>query len=1033
MAIGLQAPSSSPTVALSEFLERPGSQIGRYRLLSVLGEGGMGIVYLAEQREPVKREVALKVIKPGMDSQRVIARFEAEQQALALMEHPHIARVYDAGLAPSGRPFFVMEYVRGIPITEHCDKYRLQIDERLRLFLHVCAAVQHAHHKGIIHRDLKPSNILVVIQDEEMIPKVIDFGVARAISQPLTERTLYTEQGQLIGTPEYMSPEQADLSNQDIDTRTDIYSLGIVLYELLTGVLPFDPKAFRGGSIDHIRKIICEDDPKTPSTQLARTSMEESTESARRRQTDLRTLRRRLQGDLDWITLKALDKDRIRRYQTAHALAEDIERHLNNEPVSAGRPGTLYRFQKLVRRNKVVLNAAAVVLTVLGVVALLAAGYVHREARIRRAREELLPKIDRLIEGGRDNYVEAYKLATEAQKYLPRDPRLSEWVSKTTIQFSILTEPPGAKVFMREYKTPESQWEYLGVSPIEKKRFPLGFFRWKMEKEGYETTLAAACTFEQTADGTLVPKNLVRSLDKTGTVPPGMVRVPGQDDIGDFLIDRYEVTNRQFKEFVTKGGYQKRQYWRNEFVKDGEPLTWEDAVREFVDATGKPGPATWKAGDIPEGQEDYPVCGVSWHEAAAYGEFVGRSLPTVTHWGIAKSEISDALLTRGFYPLLAKMSNFDGMGPAPVGTHAGMTGYGTYDMAGNVREWCWNETPNGRVVRGGAWNDATYMFLNRSQALPFDRSPKNGFRCVLLLEPEKVPKSCFEPLKPAEYPNFYRLQPVPDPVFQVYREQFSYDKTELADAFEWKKDSSRDWTQEKISFNAAYDNERVIAYLFLPKRGVPPYQTVIYFPGSSSKAQTLSTNLDTHGQVTGSLLPLVKSGRAVLYPVYKGTFERGGGEPQPNMDTYQYTEYFVKVVKDFRRCVDYLQTRRDIHGQKLAYFGFSWGGRYGAIIPAVEERLAASVLRVGGLSEVGRPEVNAINYVGRVRLPTLMLNGRYDLDFPYELTVKPMFDLLGTPPDQKELKLYDADHGLPDEEVVKETLAWLDRYLGPVK
>ncbi len=376
---------AQPTLSAHTFLEQPGARIGRYRLLSILGEGGMGIVYLAEQERPVKRQVALKVIKPGMDSKRVLARFEAEQQALALMEHPHIARVYDAGLAPSGRPYFVMEHVRGIPITEHCDKYKLTIEERLRLFLHVCEAVQHAHQKGIIHRDLKPSNILVVIQDEKMIAKVIDFGVARAISQPLTERTLYTEQGQLIGTPEYMSPEQADLSNQDVDTRTDVYSLGIVLYELLTGVLPFDPKALRDGGIDHIRKVICEDDPKTPSTQLSKTSVEESTESARRRQTDLRTLQRRLRGDLDWITLKALDKDRIRRYQTAHALAEDIERHLNNEPVSAGRPGTLYRFQKLVRRNKGVFAAAAVVVAALVLGAFVSSWQAVRATQAKRA------------------------------------------------------------------------------------------------------------------------------------------------------------------------------------------------------------------------------------------------------------------------------------------------------------------------------------------------------------------------------------------------------------------------------------------------------------------------------------------------------------------------------------------------------------------------------------------------------------------------------------------------------------------------
>ncbi len=373
------------TTAFDSLVERPGAQLGHYKLLSILGEGGMGVVYLAQQERPVKRQVALKVIKPGMDSKRVLARFEAEQQALALMEHPHVARVHDAGLSPSGRPYFVMEYVRGVPITDYCDKHRLTVEERLRLFLHVCAAVQHAHQKGIIHRDLKPSNILITTEDDQPSPKVIDFGVARAVSQPLTERTLHTEQGQLVGTPEYMSPEQADPASRDIDTRTDVYSLGIVLYELVAGILPFDPHMLREHGVEGARNVICEQDPQTPSTRLSRTSIEESTKSAQQRKMNVRQLQRILRGDLDWITLKAMEKDRTRRYASVGELAADILRHLNHEPVTASRPSPAYKACKFIRRNRALVSGVAAVLTVLlaGVIVSLAFA-----VRAQRARNE---------------------------------------------------------------------------------------------------------------------------------------------------------------------------------------------------------------------------------------------------------------------------------------------------------------------------------------------------------------------------------------------------------------------------------------------------------------------------------------------------------------------------------------------------------------------------------------------------------------------------------------------------------------------
>jgi len=372
-----------------------GSRIGCYKLLSVLGEGGFGMVYLAEQQHPIKRLVALKVIKPGMDTKQVIARFETERQALAMLEHPHIARVFDAGATEAGRPYFAMEYVKGIPITEYCDKYKLGTQERLRLFIPLCQAIQHAHHKGIIHRDIKPSNALVMLHDEKPIPKIIDFGVAKALNQRLTERTLVTEQGQFIGTPEYMSPEQAELTGLDVDTRTDIYSLGVLLYELLTGCTPFDAQDLRSKGYAEMQRIIREQDPVKPSTKLT-TLGGRLGDIAKHRSATADQLRKSVRGDLDWIVMKTLEKDRGRRYGTAQALAEDIERHLNHQPVSAGSPGILYRSRKFVRRHRTQAVVGCFLLAVVILSAAIIGQYQQARKRLQAVQKQFEGKQEAL-------------------------------------------------------------------------------------------------------------------------------------------------------------------------------------------------------------------------------------------------------------------------------------------------------------------------------------------------------------------------------------------------------------------------------------------------------------------------------------------------------------------------------------------------------------------------------------------------------------------------------------------------------------
>jgi hypothetical protein len=694
-------------------------------------------------------------------------------------------------------------------------------------------------------------------------------------------------------------------------------------------------------------------------------------------------------------------------------------------------------FLRRIRRPRVAIPALTVILAI----AFIAVWFFSRQAKIRWAREEAIPEIERIIEVNWRDFTQAYRLAEEAEEYIPNDPKLAELFSKCSMNINIRTEPPGADIYIKKYDSPDLEWEYLGVSPLENIRLPVGIFRWRMEKDGYATVVAASSTFtfDTRIENLLFPYDIVRVLEKEGSIPEGMVRITGGKtplgELDDFYIDRYEVTNKQYKEFIDSGGYRNKEYWNNEFIKDGRILTWEEAMAEFVDQTGRPGPATWQAGDYPDGQDDYPVSGVSWYEASAYAEFVGKTLPTAYHIAVASGWLTPIMKwpQLGGLAVFAPFSNFQGKGPVAVGSLPGITSYGAYDMAGNVREWCFNEIQQGRVITGGAWDENPYKFGEWSQASSFDRSFRNGFRCTLYPDPEKIPESVFAEYTIRETRDFYKEKPVPDSVFQVYKEQFSYDKTALNERVESRDESSEGWILERITFDAAYGRERIIANLFLPKNTEPPYQTVIYFPGSVSQFQKSSEGLENYYEFPVFLSFIVKNGRAILYPVYKGTFERADAWLQTEDDSHQDTEYRIQQVKDFKRCIDYLETRQDIDSNKLAYYGMSWGGVFGAVITAVEERLEASILLGGALGDSGRPEVHPFNYVTRVKIPTLMLNGRYDFINPYEISIKPMFDLLGTPDEHKELKLYVTDHIPPRNEIIKEILAWLDRYLAPVK
>jgi serine/threonine protein kinase/cephalosporin-C deacetylase-like acetyl esterase len=1023
------SPDQEATVTLAQGTEWSttfGGAFAHYQMLEPIGKGGMGEVFRARDSR-LGRAVAIKFLPESLQQDKTARkRFSREARSAAALDHPFICKIYEAGCF-EGRDYIVMEYVEGTTLQAKLAQGILPHAEALRLAVELAEALEKAHKKGIIHRDLKPSNIMLTAEGHI---KIMDFGLARLAQQKAPSDSLaeiesqLTEPGAILGTVPYMSPEQ--VNGKELDGRSDIFSFGVVLYEMLSGHHPFAAE-----SVAATISAILTRDP----SPLARYSQETPDE-------------------LQQIVSKTLNKNRGERYQSTTDLLMDLNTlrprleyqgdfarsHPSDTGITEQSAFDRRRFLRRIRKPRVAVPAVGMLLLlILGSV-----WFFNRQTKVSWAREVALPEIERLIDTNWRDFTDAYNLAEEAEKYIPNDPRLAAAFSKSSLNININTEPAGASIYMKEYRSPESEWKYLGISPIENIRLPIGIFRWKMEKEGYETVLASASTWniEVGKKDLLIPNDLVRVLDVKGSIPPGMVRVRGaQTPLGrldDFFIDRYEVTNKQFKAFIDSGGYSDRRYWKPEFIKAGRVLMWEEAMAEFVDQTGRPGPATWQAGDYPDGQGDHPVSGISWYEAAAYAAFVGKSLPTGQHWGLARGEYTSLIRWPhlGGFAVFAPFSNFEGKGPVVAGSLPGITSYGACDMAGNVREWCWNETAAGRLMRGGAWNDNPYRFTELAGAPAFDRSIQNGFRCALYANPEKIPESAFAMTTFGETRDFYKENPVSDDIFQVYQEQFSYDKTDPAARLESRDESSADWIHERITYDAAYGNERIIAHLFLPKKISPPYQTVIYVPGSASLFQPSSEGMESYYEFPVFLSFLVKNGRAVLYPVYKGTFERRDDALIPiylGDSSHLYRDYLIQVVKDFRRSIDYLETRQDIDRTKLAYYGMSWGGMLGAIIPAVEKRLQTTIILGGGLTGRGRPEANQTNYITRVKMPTLMLSGKYDTVKPYETTVKPMFDLLGTPNEHKELKLYETDHIPPMNDFIKEILAWLDRYLGSVK
>ena len=947
----------------------------RYQILEKLGEGGMGVLYRAHDTR-LSRTVALKLLRPEtLDAPERRERFVREARAASALNHPNIVTVYDIDQAADGSDRIAMEFVDGRSLERRLAEGPLSVDEALSQLREIAGALAAAHAAGIVHRDVKPANVMLTRSGQV---KVLDFGLAKLTTRAgalgletadTLSKDLSTRSGVVLGTPAYMSPEQA--RGEPVGPRSDVFSFGALAYEMLAGQRPF-----QGESVAALLSSILRDDPPALATRRAD-----------------------IPANLAAVVSRCLARDPSARYASGEELLQAL-RACEAARVGAGRkPKHLW----LIAASVVALAALA-----------FAGRAALRASRERQARLETIPEIERLVQSNR--LYAAFQLARQAAPMLSGDPAFDRLWREVSEFADIRTRPEGAEVAIKPYLEPDAAWWTLGRAPLQQQRVPFSYARWRVSRPGYETW-----------EGAFLPSMAPEFvLSPEGSVPAGMVRIPGggfryqstqRVRLDDFWLDRYEVTNRAFKEFVDAGGYRERRFWKEPFVREGRVLSWDAGMALLRDATGRPGPAGWELGSYPEGQEDYPVAGVSWYEAAAYAEFKGKSLPSFYHWFRA-AEL-------GIFSDILLLSNFGGQGPAPAGRHQGIGPYGTYDQAGNVREWASNlGRDERRFTLGGSWNDPTYLYNGPDLTRPWDRLPTIGFRCALYPKPPAA-----ETLAPIAYlaftRDYTREKPVSDAVFSAYRSLYAYDHTPLEARVEKTDDSSPYWRKETVSFAAGYGNERVLALLYLPKPAKPKHQVVVYFPPSSAM---VIRSIESASELEFSFM--IKSGRAVLFPIYKGTFERRIPEAQSGPNVERDTT--IQWSKDLGRALDYLETRSDVFADRVGYYGLSMGAYAGLLIAPFEPRLAAVVLVSGGLRTSEEPgETDPLNFAPRVTAPVLLIAGRDDFRNPLELSQKPLMRLLGSK--QKRHHVFEGGHVPPhQQELMREALEWFDKYLGPV-
>jgi dienelactone hydrolase len=989
---------------MTELLDRLRSVLGdRYVISREIGRGGMAAVFLGDDRKH-DRQVAVKVLHPELGAAIGVDRFLREINIAAHLRHPHIVPLLDSGEA-DGLLYYVMPYVEGESLRQRLTVHgALEISEAVRYWRDVVDAIAYAHRHGILHRDIKPENVLLA----DRHASVVDFGIGKALRQIGKNDTL-TGFGMAIGTPAYMAPEQA-VASDEIDHRADIYALGVLAYEMLTGRVPFASS--------------------TPTQMVTKLSAPAP---------DAREYRPEVSAEVARLIKRCLEPEPEKRWQNADELLEAVESLAT--PVTGTAAAAWSRVTYSRRQRNVVIAAV-----VLMAAALTAFTWVSMSrARERRwAQETGVPELKRLA----DAFVNdsAFEIASRVRAALPDDRGLDSLWQRVSTTANLHTAPEGARVYWTSYRGDTANWHALGETPLENVAVPQprGFaaLLLKYEKPGYVTALRPLGVELRANTPAVLDRETARNVEAV-RVRGGIIAIPNATRLSgdslrlpDFLIDRFEVTNKQFKQFVAGGGYRRKELWEYPMRTSKGELSWDDAISRFVDKTGRPGPATWEGGDIPPGKENYPVNGISWYEAQAFAKFAGKSLPTIYHWRrAAQSSASSWMLPR---------SNIEGSGLAPVGAFKAITPYGVYDMAGNVREWCANADGVKRYILGGGWSENAYVFSDALTADALDRSAINGVRLMQRFPVTATSRAtdeadAFARPAPRGFRDYAAEKPVSDAELRSFLPMFDYDRSPL-NAFVEKSDSSDSrWIKQTIVFDAAYAQERMRAYLFLPRSVRAPFQTIVFFPGASI------VDARSSKQLVGVPDYVITNGRAVLYPIYKDTYERGGVESTPmgtdpvyNMTggllgPITYRDHVIMYVKDLRRSVDYLATRADVDTAKLAYIGYSWGGRLAAINLAVEHRFKTAVLQLPGLNFAPRrKEVDELNYLPHVYIPTLILSGQYDDVFPLQTAALPFVEHLGVPATQKRHRIYPTQHFLPRDAVIRETLDWLDRYLGKV-